>query len=61
LNIELGTLNIELGTLNFMITPKIIIYYNWELLKEKANHKVQSSKFQVQSKKVPSSKFQVKS
>ena len=38
-----------------MITPKIIIYYNWELLKEKANHKVQSSKF-----KVPSSKFKVK-
>jgi hypothetical protein len=39
-----------------MITPKIIIYYNWELLKEKANHKVQSSKFKVQSKKVQSKK-----
>lgn len=36
-----------------MITPKIIIYYNWELLKEKANHKVPSSKFQVQSNDIP--------
>ena len=54
------TLNLELGTLNFM-NSKTSETPAAEMEAGDANHKVQSSKFKVQSKEVQSSKFNVQS
>ena len=56
----LKTLNMEHGTLNFM-NSKTSETPTAEMEAGDANHKVQSSKFNVQSKEVQSSKFNVQS
>ena len=56
----LKTLNMEHGTLNFM-NSKTSETPTAEMEAGDANHKVQSSKFKVQSKEVQSSKFNVQS
>ena len=56
----LKTLNFEHGTLNFM-NSKTSETPTAEMEAGDANHKVQSSKFNVQSKEVQSSKFNVQS
>ena len=56
----LKTLNFEHGTLNFM-NSKTSETPTAEMEAGDANHKVQSSKFKVQSKEVQSSKFNVQS